>query len=181
MNIIMKKKIFWETEACTYTIEFQKRGLPHARILIWLSDDYKIDSPETIDTVVLPSLPTELEDNELHQLVERHMLHRECTPSRPCWNHALNKCRFNFPKPFSDATITSDEEIRYKRSSSDDRNSRVASYNPYLLKRYRCHIHVEVCHENLPIKHLFKSVYKGVDTGVVEGTRTNEVEAFLTE
>lgn len=51
--------------------------------LIWLSHDSKVGSPETIDTVVLASLPTELEDNELNHLVARHMLQRECAPSAP--------------------------------------------------------------------------------------------------
>jgi hypothetical protein len=36
MGDIKKKEIFGPVNAIVYTIEFQKRGLPHAHIIIWL-------------------------------------------------------------------------------------------------------------------------------------------------
>ena len=38
MGLITKAKIFDEVRCHTYTIEWQKRGLPHAHILVWLRD-----------------------------------------------------------------------------------------------------------------------------------------------
>ena len=38
MDEITKKNVFGETTAFCYTIEFQKRGLPHAHILLWLKN-----------------------------------------------------------------------------------------------------------------------------------------------
>jgi hypothetical protein len=35
-----------------YTIEFQKRGLPHAHNLLWLDSRDKLDSDEAIDSVI---------------------------------------------------------------------------------------------------------------------------------
>ena len=32
-----------------YTIEFQKRGLPHEHILLWLHSNNKLQTPESID------------------------------------------------------------------------------------------------------------------------------------
>lgn len=38
MNIIKKSHIFGEVRCWMYSIEWQKRGLPHAHILIWLKE-----------------------------------------------------------------------------------------------------------------------------------------------
>ena len=43
----IKGKIFGETRAWCYVIEFQKRGLPHAHILVWLGN--KIQDADSVD------------------------------------------------------------------------------------------------------------------------------------
>jgi len=53
---ITKRHIFGEVEAYFYTIEFQKRGLPHAHILAILKDKDKIRDPETIDKIISAEL-----------------------------------------------------------------------------------------------------------------------------
>jgi len=35
-----------------YTVEFQKRGLPHAHILLWLDGEKKLRNPTDIDGVI---------------------------------------------------------------------------------------------------------------------------------
>jgi len=35
-----------------YIVEFQKRGLPHAYILLWLSDSNKLENAKHIDEVI---------------------------------------------------------------------------------------------------------------------------------
>jgi len=35
-----------------YTIEFQKRGLPHVHILLWLDQKDKLNSPDAINSVI---------------------------------------------------------------------------------------------------------------------------------
>jgi hypothetical protein len=40
-----------------YTIEFQKRDLSHAHILLWLDSRDKLDSAEAIDSVICAELP----------------------------------------------------------------------------------------------------------------------------
>lgn len=40
-----------------YTIEFQKRGLPHAHILLWLHGESKLTSPHDIDKKISAELP----------------------------------------------------------------------------------------------------------------------------
>jgi hypothetical protein len=42
-------------------------------------------------------------------------------------------------------------------------NRWVVPYSPYLLKRYNCHINVEMVHDIQSVKYLYKYVYKGPD------------------
>jgi hypothetical protein len=49
---IYKKGILGKAVAYVYTIEFQKRGLPHAHILVFLEDGDKILTPADIDTAI---------------------------------------------------------------------------------------------------------------------------------
>ncbi|KAF9643366.1 hypothetical protein BDM02DRAFT_3065665, partial [Thelephora ganbajun] len=46
---IYKRGIFGRTVAYVYTIEFQKRGLPHMHILIFLQPEDKIQTPKQVD------------------------------------------------------------------------------------------------------------------------------------
>ncbi|KAI9122975.1 hypothetical protein K1719_005864 [Acacia pycnantha] len=52
MNVIKQKRLFGNVRAEVYTIEFQKRGLPHAHILIWLAERDKIKEPEDVDKII---------------------------------------------------------------------------------------------------------------------------------
>jgi len=46
-------------------------------------------------------------------------------------------------------------------------NQCVATYNPYLLLKYNCHINVEICNSISSVKYLYKYVYKGDDNANV--------------
>lgn len=54
MDSINQHKIFGETQCWLYSIEWQKRGLPHAHILIWLNE--KIMAPQIDDIILLHEL-----------------------------------------------------------------------------------------------------------------------------
>ena len=55
MDKITKKNVLGETIAFCYPIEFQKRGLSHAHILLWLKD--KINNCDLVDRVVYAKIP----------------------------------------------------------------------------------------------------------------------------
>lgn len=48
--------------AALHRIEFQKGGLPHAHILLWLGNSYRTPSAEEIDEIISAELPNKEED-----------------------------------------------------------------------------------------------------------------------
>ena len=68
---------------------------------------------------------------------------------------------------------TDDENILVKRRDKNGRtlslgNDWVAPYNPYLTKRYNCHIYVEAVGSTKSIKYLYKYIYKGHDVATID-------------
>ena len=61
-----------------YTIEFQKRGLPHCHILLKLDALCKPKSPDDYDKYVAPEIPNQLLAPELYQIVIQHMVNGPC-------------------------------------------------------------------------------------------------------
>lgn len=65
------------------TIEFQKRGLPHAHILLFL-DGLKTDlSPEVIDQIICAEIPNRDIDPDLFEIVTNCMIHGPCGHLKP--------------------------------------------------------------------------------------------------
>jgi hypothetical protein len=162
----LKNGIFGRCFGYTYVVEFQKRGLPHAHILLFT--ELSCDS-QTVDKTVCAELPNPDHDRDLHDLVTTFMIHRPCSSASKCWNSG-NHCSKNFPFPPVDESFqTANERWVYRRRMtvrSQVRgqtidSSNVVPYNIYLLKRYCCHINVEICSNVSAIKYLFKYVFKG--------------------
>ena len=59
-------------------MEFQKRGLPHAHILIWLDRKKREVSPALIDSFISASIPDPVADPLGYVLVSEHMIHDPC-------------------------------------------------------------------------------------------------------
>ena len=75
MHLINKSQIFGKVRCYMYTIEWQKRGLPHVHILIWL--ETKINSNQ-IDSLISAELPNPDIDPTLFEIVKSHMVHGPC-------------------------------------------------------------------------------------------------------
>jgi hypothetical protein len=52
LDLITKQMMFGDVIAWCYTIEYQKRGLPHAHCLFWLSEEYKPRDADHIDALI---------------------------------------------------------------------------------------------------------------------------------
>ena len=61
-----------------YTIEFQKRGLPHVHLLLFLHPGNKYPSSDEIDQIISVEIPSQQDDPELYSLVKNHMVHGPC-------------------------------------------------------------------------------------------------------
>jgi len=83
---LLKKGAFGKMRAFLYTIEYQKRVLPHAHILLWVAPEDKV-KPENIDLVISAEIPDKEQDPELHKMVMAHMIHGPCgnlNQNSPC-------------------------------------------------------------------------------------------------
>lgn len=160
--------------AVIYTIEFQKRGLPHAHILVFLHAGSKYKTAADIDKVICAEIPDKSLDPELYEIVSTSMLHGPCGPQNPNSTCMQNdKCTKYFPKKFNDETSIDldgypvyrrrDSGVFVQKGESFLDNRFVVPYNRSLLLKYNAHINVEWCNQSRSIKYLFKYVNKGHD------------------
>ena len=72
---LYQKGIFGQAVAYVFMIEFQKRGLPHMHVLIFLKDGDKILTPNDIDTAIWAYWPDPTTEPKLFETVKRCMVH----------------------------------------------------------------------------------------------------------
>ena len=120
--------IFGKRVAQLRIIEFQKKGLPHAHVLVILRNDFSIKTPHQIDEMFSaeipplppPSLPTDTPNEiaahqqmtRLRESVLKHMIHGPCGvlhPTAPCMYDKMGQltttCHKSFPKDFNKETV----------------------------------------------------------------------------
>ncbi|KAK1414443.1 hypothetical protein QVD17_30187 [Tagetes erecta] len=178
------KSILGKVSAVVYTIEFQKRGLPHAHICLFMRASDKYPTVEHIDPVISAEIPDPNEDLELYTLVSDFMIHSPCgSYNMKCSCMVDKKCSKSFPKPFRDHTsIDANGYPLYRRRASGHYveksgiklyNGSVVPYNKTLLRKYQAHINVEWCNQAGSIKYLFKYINKGPDRVTVAVEQEN--------
>ncbi|XP_020963983.1 uncharacterized protein LOC110265361 [Arachis ipaensis] len=166
--------IFGKPKGIVYTVEFQKRGLPHCHILLFVQPAEKPRSSEDIDHHISAEIPDEHTQPKLYSLVQKFMIHGPCgvlNMSSPCMVNG--RCSKFYPVPFREKTsIDSAGFPKYKRSDNSRSitkrnvnldNRFIVPYNATLLLKYGCHINVEYTCQTSTIKYLFKYVHKGND------------------
>ncbi|OMO65292.1 DNA helicase PIF1, ATP-dependent [Corchorus olitorius] len=189
----------------SYTVEFQKCGLPHAHILLWLQSSARFKTPADIDRVVSAEIPNKELDPSAYEAVTSMMMHGPCGigfPRAPCMEKS--QCDKHFPKKFCDRTKIDERGYPTYRRRNDGAfcvkngavldNRHVVPHNVDLLIKYHAHINVEICNQSKAIKYLFKYINKGPDRAraVIEPDRdraergvdangcvVNEIKAYL--
>ena len=74
MDDILNKQILGKHVAMMYVIEFQKRGLPHAHILIILDDFFKPRTTDDFDRIVSAEIPDRTLHPQAYETVTKSMV-----------------------------------------------------------------------------------------------------------
>ncbi|GJY58348.1 helicase [Tanacetum coccineum] len=171
LDDLTKNEIFGKTCAFVYVIEFQKCGLLHSHILLWLEEEWKCKTPNQVDDIISAKIPSPTTDPKGYKVVTEFMLHGPCGKGVACT--VEGKCSKKFPKPsYSETMLDEDGYPVYRRRDSKVQavkgkftydNKYVVPYNRYLLLKYQAHINVEWCNGSKAIKYLFEYLNKGPD------------------
>src|SRR2546429_2100799 len=175
---LFKKGVLGKVIAHVHVIEFQKRGLPHAHILMILAPEDKPKTPEDFDRLVCAEIPDQNEQPKLFETVSKCMVHGPCgdlDPDSPCM--VDGKCSKRYHRDFVEVTSTNEHGYPLYRRRNNGRtivknnisldNRWIVPYNPYLCQKYNCHINVEICSSIRSVKYLYKYVYKGHDRVII--------------
>jgi len=115
---ILERHVLGRVKAYTYVIEFQKRGLPHAHMLLILENDDKPRDATQYDAIVCAEIPAGNTPKKaaLRAKVLKHMVHRH---RKKCYSEedpGNRNCLGGFPKDFVDSTLdTEDSYPHYRR------------------------------------------------------------------
>ncbi|UYV65861.1 hypothetical protein LAZ67_3005737 [Cordylochernes scorpioides] len=106
IEALTKGQLYGATVAWMYSVEWQKRGLPHAHILVWLANKLR---PTQIDSVICAEFPDPIQDPLLYNIVVKNMIHGPCgeyNPVSPCMKNS--SCSKKYPKQFLLETQTNE-------------------------------------------------------------------------
>ncbi|XP_061381633.1 uncharacterized protein LOC133319827 [Danaus plexippus] len=196
MDVLTKYRVFGDTRCYMYSVEWQKRGLPHAHTLTWLLN--KLHSNE-VDDIISAEIPDPVTDPHLHDIVTTQMVHGPCgalNPLSPCMTDG--KCTKRYPRPLVAETVTGNDGYPvYRRRSKEDNgrtikvkvqnqeieigNEFIVPYCPLLSRIFETHVNVESCHSAKSIKYLCKYVTKGSDMavfGIASENANDEISNF---
>ncbi|XP_067635181.1 uncharacterized protein [Eurosta solidaginis] len=183
MDYIVKHTVFGIIRCWMYSVEWQKRGLPHAHILLWMLDTIH---PDDIDSIISAEIPDPETDPEMYSIVTTNMIHGPSgvhNPDSPCMENG--NCTKRFPRSLVADTISGiDGYPSYRRRSPDDNGRSIVMKvkGSFLLsKTFSTHCNVEYCNSIKSIKYVCKYVNKGSDMavfGIVEPNANDEVTKF---
>ncbi|XP_071719049.1 uncharacterized protein [Rutidosis leptorrhynchoides] len=180
VSVLKQEELFGPSTAVLYTIEFQKRGLPHCHTLLWIKPSLRSYQPQDVDRFISAELPDPVRDPNGFRVVSDMMMHGPCgllNKKAPCMEESESTresfCSKKFPKPFNEQTyFDKDGYVHYQRHnlgiSADKKicrldNGYVVPYNRTLCLRFHAHNNVEWCGWSMLIKYLFKYISKGTD------------------
>jgi hypothetical protein len=190
LSDLKKGSFFGKAIARVHVIEFQKRGLPHAHILIFVEEFSKPRCAEDVDNYICAEIPDKDADPELYQIVSTCMMHGPCgaaNPNAPCMKDGC--CSKGYPKQFQENTdMTCDSFPKYKRRNNRRTvvvngvhldNRWVVPYNKKCLQKYEAHINTEYCATINCVKYMFKYIYKGPDMASAHISTSNDSDEVI--
>ncbi|XP_035835779.1 uncharacterized protein LOC110888292 [Helianthus annuus] len=142
---LKERHLLGKAAAFVYTIEFQKRGLPHAHLCLFMENEYKLPTVDHVDAFICAEIPNRNDDPELYTLVKDYMIHGPCglaNLSCPCM--VDRKCSKGFPKKFQDhMTLDSNGFPVYRRRNDGDNQNEEPSKDE--IKEYYDCRYISAC------------------------------------
>ncbi|UYV63072.1 hypothetical protein LAZ67_2003057 [Cordylochernes scorpioides] len=207
IDLITKGDVFGKPQCWCYNIEWQKRGLPHAHILLWLKEKIR---PNQIDSIICAEIPNAEVDASLFRTVTKNIIHGPCGhgyPNPGCMERG--RCQKKYPRLLLAETQTDrDGYPLYRRRRPEEGgfsfvkrvrfftiengvqvvrmtnvtidNRFVVPYSSLLCRLFDAHINVESCALISAIKYICKYIYKGSDQSsfAVTGAQTESNEVL---
>lgn len=175
LDDLKNKGIFGPAIGMIHVVKFQKRGLPHAHILLIVDPDHKPWDAADLDKYISAEIPDPVTHPLAYETVKNLMIHGPCrvrNKNSPCMSDDKTKCTKFYPKDFvEESTYGANGYPDYRRRNNGQTissevfgeidNRWVVPYNPFLAAKYNAHINVESCTSGNAILYLFKYVYKG--------------------
>ena len=191
MNAILKEDIFGPCISHVYSIEFQKRGLPHMHLLLFLKGEYKLLSPDVVDSIICAHWPDHTMQPHLFEAVKRFMVHGPCgvlNPHAPCMKD--RKCIHGYPKPFQEHMAMDHEGYPLYARPNDScsfevcgfmlNNRWIIPFSPFCLLWLQCHINIECTIRFGSMKYINKYIDKGGDRGTLSlQDQDDEVKQYI--
>ena len=128
----LKENALGTYQAMVRVVEYQKRGLPHLHLLLWVSKEHKPKSAAIFDMAVSCQLPDPETQEELYNLVSEQMMHTKCdtVPSARCKVPGPDgnaRCKQHYPKNFREDTLATETGMySYGMRPENGRTSAVA-------------------------------------------------------
>ncbi|KAJ4797574.1 hypothetical protein LUZ62_048820 [Rhynchospora pubera] len=111
-----------------HSVEFQKRGLPHVHIILWLANRADLADGASIDQVISAELPDPAHDPDAYDVVSQFMMHGPCgaaRPNSPCRDRArISVNRNPNPGPGNSQQANEPERVIDEQVANNPANQR---------------------------------------------------------
>lgn len=111
LHDLKQKQMLGKVKGDIHVIEFQKRGLPHAHILLIVDQNDRPRTTTDFDKIASAEFPNPAVNPKLFRSISSAMFHHPCgdyNPTAPCMKEGV--CSKNFPKDFHSHTTLDENE-----------------------------------------------------------------------
>ena len=121
MEDLTKNMVLGTVVAHVHTIEYQKRDLVHAHILLILAEQDKPHTAAQVDSIISAKLPDATMYPAARAVVERQMIHDACAHNRQARCMENGRCSKGYPKQYSAETLVNEDGYpTYQRPRNGD-------------------------------------------------------------
>jgi hypothetical protein len=169
MKMLRTKELLGSILGFVWRIKYQKRGLPHAYILLWTDFDsgdlVSVDAAINVRYPLLsPFIGDDQKSADFVEMIKSYQVHRH---SRRC-ETPEHRCRYGYPLPPRPNTVIQRRRFVFAR---DEDSKDVVPHNFHLLSQFRCYRCWEVIHSEQAIGHVMKYWTRNNDERTVAAGR----------